>query len=179
MHKHDDTDLVHRSMKGERAAYEALLIRYEKPVYNAAFRMLNNAEDARDVTQTVFLKVYENLEQFDPKYRFFSWIYRIALNESINFLKLRNRTEELTREPETATSGPAETTDDEQRRQRIQAALMLIKPEYRSVIVLKHFLEFNYVEIGAILEIPEKTVKSRLYSGRQLLKNALQESGLS
>jgi RNA polymerase sigma-70 factor (ECF subfamily) len=178
MNKPDDTDLVHRAMKGERAAYEALLIRYEKPVYNAAFRMLNSAEDARDVTQTVFLKVYENLGQFDPRFRFFSWIYRIAVNESINFLKMRNRTEELTREPETKTSGPDEATDNEQRRQRIQSALMLIKAEYRSVIVLKHFLEFNYVEIGAILDIPEKTVKSRLYSGRQLLKDVLHESRL-
>jgi len=179
MDKPDDTDLVHRTMKGERAAYEALLIRYEKPVYNAAFRMLNNTEDARDVTQTVFLKVYENLGQFDPQYRFFSWIYRIAVNESINFLKQRNRTEELTREPQTKTCGPDEATDSDQRSQRIQSALMSIKPEYRSVIVLKHFLEFNYVEIGAILEIPEKTVKSRLYSGRQLLKHALQESRLN
>jgi len=179
MDKPDDTDLVRRTMKGERTACEALLSQYERPVYNAAFRMLNNAEDARDVTQTVFLKVYENLDQFDPKYRFFSWIYRIAVNESINFLKQRNRTEELAREPEAETGGPDDATDGVQRSQRIQSALMLIKPEYRSVIVLKHFLEFNYLEIGTILDLPEKTVKSRLYSGRQLLKNALQESRLN
>ena len=178
MNKPDDTDLVRRCLKGERSAYEALLKQYEKPVYNASYRMLNNAEDARDVTQTVFLKVFENLAQFDPTYRFFSWIYRIAVNESINFLKQRNRTEELAKEPEAPTSGPEDETDSDQRSVRIQAALMTIKPEYRTVIMLKHFLEFNYVEIGSILEIPEKTVKSRLYSGRQLLKNALQESRL-
>jgi RNA polymerase sigma-70 factor (ECF subfamily) len=179
MNKPDDTELVRRCMKGEQMAYQNLLLKYEKPVFNAAFRMLNNAEDARDVTQAVFLKVYENLGQFDPKYRFFSWIYRIAVNESIDFLKQRNRTEELTAEPEAQTGGPDDATDSDQRSQRIQAALMLIKPEYRSVIVLKHFLEFNYIEIGAILELPEKTVKSRLYSGRQLLKNALQEHRLN
>ena len=109
-------------MKGERTAYEALIIRYEKPVYNAAFRMLNSTEDARDVTQTVFLKVYENLDRFDPKYRFFSWIYRIAVNESINCLKQRNRTEELTSEPATQTGGPDYATDSEQRSRRIQTA---------------------------------------------------------
>ena len=178
MDKPRDTDLVRRSMEGDRKAYEALLGRYEKPVYNAAYRMLNNAEDSRDVTQTVFLKVFENLGQFDPSYRFFSWIYRIAVNESIDFLKQRGRTEELTREPESNTGGPDDAIDSDQRSQRIQSALMLIKPEYRSVLVLKHFLEFNYLEIGAILNLPEKTVKSRLYSGRQLLKNALQESRL-
>jgi RNA polymerase sigma-70 factor (ECF subfamily) len=162
-------------MKGERSAYEELLNRYEKPVYNAAYRMLNNPEDARDVTQTVFLKVYENLAQYNPKYRFFSWIYRISINESVNFLKQRSRTEELTKEPESATGGPEAATSDDQQSAAIQSALMTIKPEYRTVIVLKHFLEFNYVQIGQILEIPEKTVKSRLYSGRQLLKSALME----
>ncbi len=179
MNKPDDTDLVRRTMKGERTAYEALLIRYEKPVYNAAYRMLNSTEDARDVTQTVFLKAYENLGQFDPKYRFFSWIYRIAVNESINCLNLRNRTEELAGEPIAETSGPDDATDSDQRSRRIQSALMLIKPEYRAVIILRHFLDFNYVEIGAILDIPEKKVKSRLYSGRQSLKDALQESRLN
>jgi RNA polymerase sigma-70 factor (ECF subfamily) len=165
-------------MKGERTAFEALLIKYEKPVYNAAYRMLASSDDARDVTQTVFLKAYENLGRFDPKYRFFSWIYRIALNESINCLNSRNRTEELAAEPATETEGPDEATDTQQQSRRIQSALMKIKPEYRSVIVLRHFHEFNYLEIGEILDIPEKKVKSRLYSGRQMLKDALKESRL-
>jgi len=175
MPKPDDTELVRRSLAGERGAYEELLGRYEKPVYNAAYRMLNNREDARDVTQTVFLKAYENLGQFNPKYRFFSWIYRISINESINFLQQRGKTEELLKEPESAAGGPEDATNSEQQSEAIQSALMTIKAEYRTVIVLKHFLEFNYVQIGEILEIPEKTVKSRLYSGRQLLKDALQE----
>ena len=179
MNRLDDTDLVRRSMKGERSAFEVLLIRYEKPVYNAAFRMLNSTEDARDVTQTVFLKAYENLSQFNPKYRFFSWIYRIAVNESINCLNSRNRSEELAVEPIAESGGPDDATDSEQRSRRVQSALMMIKPEYRSVIVLRHFLELNYLEIGEVLDIPEKKVKSRLYSGRQMLKEALKESRLS
>jgi RNA polymerase sigma-70 factor (ECF subfamily) len=178
MNKPDDTDLVRRSMKGERTAFEALLIKYEKPVYNAAYRMLASSDDAKDVTQTVFLKAYENLGRYDPKFRFFSWIYRIALNESINCLNSRNRTEELAGEPATETEGPDEATDTAQQSRRIQSALMKIKPEYRSVIVLRHFHEFNYLEIGEILDIPEKKVKSRLYSGRQMLKEALEESRL-
>jgi RNA polymerase sigma-70 factor (ECF subfamily) len=179
MTKPDDTDLIHRCMQGDRSAFEVLLLRYEKPVFNAAYRMLNNSEDAKDVTQTVFLRAYENLDHFDPAYRFFSWIYRIALNESVNCLNKRNRTEELAREPIAETEGPDDAADSDQRSKRIQTALMTIKTEYRTVIVLKHFLDCNYVEISQILEIPEKKVKSRLYSGRQMLKVALQDSRLN
>jgi len=173
MSKPDDTDLVLRSRNGDSAAFEALLIRYEKPVYNAAYRMLMSVEDAKDVTQTVFLKAFEHLGDFDPRYRFFSWIYRIALNESVNCLNKRTRSEELARETDTETDGPDDVMEQEIRSRQIQAALMTISPEYRSVIVLKHFLDCNYLEISQILDIPEKTVKSRLYSARQLLKSEL------
>jgi len=173
MNKSDDSALVNSCRNGDRKAFEILLIRYEKPVYNAAFRMLNNTEDARDVTQTVFLKAYEHLDDFNPQFRFFSWIYRIALNESVNCLNKRNRTEELDREPATETGGPDAEMENELRARQIQSALMKIKPDYRSVIVLKHFLDCNYLEISQILDIPEKKVKSRLYSGRQQLKEAL------
>ena len=179
MTKPDDTDLIHRCMQGDRRAFEVLLVRYEKPVFNAAYRMLNDSEDAKDVTQTVFLRAFENMDHFDPNFKFFSWIYRIALNESINYLNKRNRTTELDREPIAETAGPDDAADSDQRSKRIQTALMTIKTEYRTVIVLKHFLDCNYVEISQILEIPEKKVKSRLYSGRQMLKIALQESRLN
>jgi RNA polymerase sigma-70 factor (ECF subfamily) len=179
MTKPDDNELISRCIQGDRQAFEVLLIRYEKPVFNAAFRMLNNSEDAKDVTQTVFLRAYEKLDHFNPTFKFFSWIYRIALNETINCLNKRNRTEELAREPIAETEGPDVAADSDQRSERIQTALMTIKTEYRTVIVLKHFLDCNYVEISQILEIPEKTVKSRLYSGRQMLKIALQDSRLN
>ena len=102
-----------------------------------------------------------------------------GVNETINCLNKRNRTEELAREPIAETEGPDVAADSDQRSKRIQTALMTIKTEYRTVIVLKHFLDCNYVEISQILEIPEKTVKSRLYSGRQMLKIALQDSRLN
>lgn len=174
MSRPDDTEMVRESLNGNRKAFEALLARYEKPVFNAAYRMLNNVEDARDVTQTVFLKAYENLDRFDPKYRFFSWIYRIALNESIDCMKSQNRTDSLAEEPATETRGPEDETSRDQQSRQIQSALMMIKTEYRTVIVLKHFLDCNYLEISQILEIPEGKVKSRLYTGRQLLKETLQ-----
>ncbi len=178
MTKPGDRELMRQSVEGNRKAFETLLIRYEKPVFNAAYRMLNNREDARDVTQTAFLKAYEHLNDFDPKFKFFSWIYRIALNESVNCINKRSRTEALVREPIAETGGPEDAMNQEMRSRHLQSALMTIKPEYRMVIVLKHFIDCNYLEISQILDIPEGRVKSRLYSGRQLLKEALEAERL-
>ncbi len=99
-------------------------------------------------------------------------------DESINCLNRNSRLDALNDEPVSSTAGPEEATSAEQRSDGVQTALMTIKAEYRTVIVLKHFLDCSYVEISQILEIPEKRVKSRLYEGRQLLKNALCGSGL-
>ena len=173
MSKTDDTQLIERCRSGDREAFQALLMEYEKPVFNAAFRMLNSRDDAQDVTQTVFLKVFENIDQFDPTRRFFSWIYRITLNESINWLGKRNRLEPLTHEAAFEGKGPEQEVESANVSSNVQAALMTIKSDYRSVVVLKHFLGCSYVEISQILEIPEKKVKSRLYTARQQLKDAL------
>jgi RNA polymerase sigma-70 factor (ECF subfamily) len=173
MSKTDDTKLIERCMNGDRGAFEALLVEYEKPVFNAAFRMLNNRDDARDVTQTVFLKVFENFAQFDPSRRFFSWIYRITLNESINWLGKENRLEPLLYETADEGKGPDEEVESARVSAGVQAALMTINTDYRTVVILKHFLGCSYVEISEVLEIPEKTVKSRLYTARQQLKDAL------
>jgi len=177
MTKPDDFQLIERCIAGDREAFEMLLVRYEKPVFNAAFRMLHNREDASDVTQTVFLKVYENFDSFDPSRRFFSWVYRITLNESINWLQKRNRLEPLEQEPADSGKSPDEEAASAATNARIQAALMTINTDYRTVVVLKHFLGCSYMEISEILEIPEKTVKSRLYTARQLLKNGLGKAG--
>ncbi len=160
-------------MSGDREAFEALLLKYEKPVFNAAYRMLNSHDDARDVTQTVFLKVFENLDKFDPQRRFFSWIYRITLNESINWLGKANRLEPLAFEAADEGKGPEQEVDSERVAAGVQSALMMIKTDYRTVVILKHFLGCSYVEISEILDIPEKRVKSRLYTARQQLKDAL------
>ena len=178
MSEPDDIELMERCSNGDRHAFELLIARYEKPVFNAAYRMLNSPDDARDVTQTVFLKVYEHLDQYDPKYRFFSWIYRITLNESINWLKKANRLD--THEGDTADTagGPELEASNEQLSEGMQAALMTISSDYRAVIVLKHLLGCSYREIGEVLGIPEKTVKSRLYTARQLLQETLIASGL-
>ena len=178
MSNDNDADLVQECRKGNRKAFESLLDRYEKPVYNAAFRILCSYEDAMDVTQTVFLNAFEHLDRFDPKYKFFSWIYRIAINESINLLNKRGNPEPVNDDLVSASPGPDAAAGNAQLRMDIQGALMSIKAEYRTVVVLKHVVGCSYQDISLILEIPEKTVKSRLFSGRQMLRDLLSSEEL-
>ena len=148
MSKTDDTKLIERCRSGDRKAFEALLMQYERPVFNAAYRMLNNRDDAQDITQSVFLKVFENFDQYDPSRRFFSWIYRITLNESINWKSKTNRLTPLEIETADEGKGPEQQLDTEQASQSVQAALMTLTSDYRSVVVLKHFLGCSYTEIS-------------------------------
>ena len=174
-----DHALVERCQRGDRQALGELIGQYEKPVYNAAYRILGNPDDAADTTQAVFLKAFEHLGQYDPKYKFFSWIYRIAINESINQLK-RGKREQPLDDRETAADGSPESDIEARDLSReIQDGLMELKEDYRTVIVLRHFSECSYSQISEILQIPEKTVKSRLYSARQLMKEALQARGVN
>lgn len=168
-----DQALIKRCQRGDRRALEELLETYQRPVFNAAFRMLGNADDASDVTQTVFLKVFERLDRYDPAYKFFSWIYRIAINESINQVKRGRRETELDESQPSAERGPAEEVQLDDDSRRVQDALMTLQEDYRMVIVLRHFSELTYREISEVLHIPEITVKSRLYTARQILKDRL------
>jgi RNA polymerase sigma-70 factor (ECF subfamily) len=177
MDETEDLKLVRASRQGCRESFERLIIRYEKAIFNAAYRTLHDHEDAKDVTQIVFLKAYESLESFDPKHRFFSWIYRIALNESINLCKSRRRFEaaEHIREEQNT---PEKILSRAELGVVIQAALMSVAFEYRVVIVLRHFNDCSYEEMSEILEIPQKTVKSRLFTARALLRDTLCKRGI-
>lgn len=168
-----DQVLIKRCQQGDRRALEELLEQYQRPIYNAAFRMLGNPEDASDITQSVFLKAFEHLDRYNPKYKFFSWIYRIAINESINQINRGKREQALDETQPSAARGPAEQTESDATSRRVQEALMTLQEDYRVVIVLRHFSELSYREMSEVLHIPEITVKSRLYSARQLLKDRL------
>lgn len=170
--------LIEKCKSGDREALGELLGQYQKPVYNAAYRILGNPDDAADVTQAVFLKVFENLDRYDPKYRFFSWIYRIAINESINQNKRGARTQPLDEREIPAWGGPDAALESSSLSEQIQDGLMALNENYRMVVVLRHFSDFSYREIGQVLDIPEKTVKSRLYSARQAMKETLQARGV-
>jgi RNA polymerase sigma-70 factor (ECF subfamily) len=169
-----DRAFVQGYLEGKRDSAGGLIDRYQKPLYNVALRMLHDAEDAEDVTQTVFLNALLKLKSYDPKYRFFSWIYRMTVNESLNLLKRRKRTVALEDAP--GLPAPGSSSDEVTEVQdRVGKALLELKPDDRAVVVLKHFVSFTYEEIADVLEIPVKTVKSRLFTARERLQVALRE----
>jgi RNA polymerase sigma-70 factor (ECF subfamily) len=178
MYKDSDSALIDDCKRGDPEALRSLVSRYERPVYNAAYRMMGNPDDAADVTQAAFLKVFEHLDGYDSKFKFFSWIYRITINESIDQLKRRGQQQPLDDQQVSRERGPEELAAASVVCSSVQAVLMSLQQDHRAVIVLRHFAECNYAQIAQILDIPEKTVKSRLYTSRQLLKQLLSEQGI-
>jgi RNA polymerase sigma-70 factor (ECF subfamily) len=174
-----DKSRVRACLAGDSQAFAGLVTEYEKPVYNVALRMLRDPEEARDIAQTVFLKTWQSLSSYDPQYKFYSWIYRIAINESLNALRARARSVEPVDEClPSEDAGPSDLLNGDQVRNVVLDAVDRLKPEHRSVIVLKYFVERDYEEMAEILGLDAKTVKSRLYTARQLLKDRLATRGV-
>lgn len=169
-----DRALVRQFLEGRRDAAESLVDRYQKRLFNLALRMTGDVQDAEDVTQTVFLNAFLKLSTYDPRFKFFSWIYRMTVNESLNLLKRRKPSVTLEEGPEIPV---AETDSDRsaEAEDRVGKALMGLGPNDRAVVVLRHFLLFSYQEIADVLEIPVQTVKSRLYTARERLRLVLRE----
>ena len=169
----DDLDraLVHRYLDGQRAAGEELVNRFHRSVYNVALRMLGNVQDAEDVTQTVFGNAFSALDSYDPKYRFFSWIYRMTVNESLNTLNRRRDVVSLDASFDAPADGDSESAAEAE--ESVGRALLELKPDDRAVVVLRHFVSFSYEEISDVLGVPVKTVKSRLFTARERLRQSL------
>lgn len=178
MTERDDSILVKHALEGDRSGFEGLVRKYVKPIFNLALRMVNDSEQAADIAQTTFIKAYENLSTFNRKLKFFSWLYRIAINESLNVLEKQKQRAEFPAEAVSGDPMPDEIIHTSEQSEIIQQALMKLPSDQRSVIVLRHFLDFSYAQIGATLGIPEKTVKSRLFTARQQLKEMLLNKGL-
>jgi RNA polymerase sigma-70 factor (ECF subfamily) len=170
MNKDDNQTLVEAAMKGDHRAFEELVRQYQKPIFNVVYRLLHDAEESRDVTQTAFIKSYLQLHSYDSSRKFFSWICRIAINEALNRQTRRAREIPLGEEPGTDTTEPSNDAARSELRRDLERALMMLKPELRAVVVLKHVDGMNYFDIGQTLDIPEKTVKSRLFEARRKLK---------
>ena len=163
--------------KLDRETFGSIVEKHSKAIFNAAFRIVNNYEDAMDITQNTFIKVYERLDRYDPSHDIFSWLYKIAVNEAINCAKRNSRFAELDPEAHVHAGDPETDFIHNETSARLQEALMTLPLDYRTVLVLRHSHNLSYREIGAVLEIPEKTVKSRLYTGRQLLRDLLVRAG--
>jgi len=179
MTRDEDAMLVEACLRGDRHAFDELVDRYEGPLFNAAYRITGSIEDAMDATQNAFVNAYEKLHTFDPSYRFFSWIYRIAINQALNLVGRRREQSTISGDEPATGRDPSEVFDSAEAGGQIEQALRELEPHYRTVIVLKHLEGLSYREIGELLEIPEKTVKSRLFTARQRLRTMLTERGFA
>jgi RNA polymerase sigma-70 factor (ECF subfamily) len=173
----EDADLIQRAARGDVEAFNLLVSRWEKRVYNYLLRITGNREDALDLTQDVFLKAYQNLRKLDDPGRFAPWLYRIAHNEAYSmFRKRRPETDVEEAKPEAAETGitvggssvfPIELS------LAVSSALKRLSPEQRESVVLKIYQGFKFEEMAEILSCPVSTIKSRLYTALELLKMEL------
>ncbi len=168
------------SQRGDTRAFNRLVLKWEKIVYNVSLRMLRDREEAAEATQEVFFLAFKNIRRFRRDSRFSTWIYRIAINHCLTRTNQRPPGTHLSLEDGSMHANPApqlqiaetqfgEVIRKEQRLQ-VQAALSHLSPDQQAVIELKFFQELTFEEIAEVLEIPLSTIKSRLYSGLDMLK---------
>ncbi len=186
-----EAHLITRLRAHDLAAFEELVAHFERPVYAICFRLLGDAEDARDAAQETFLKIYRGLNSFRGESGLKTWIYRIAINQAMNQQRWwrRRRKEEtisldLSRNDSETSLGstllgtsasPEEVAIESERERRIMRALAEIKKEYRAALMLREIEELSYEEIAETLEISIGTVKSRIARGREELRQKLKE----
>jgi RNA polymerase sigma-70 factor (ECF subfamily) len=184
---HDDLVLARALREGSEEAYEALLTRFQQPVYSLALRLLNEQSDASDVVQEVFLKVFRNIGSFRGQSSLKTWIYRITVNEAHNarrwFFRHRRREVDLDVDPEESrglkevipdsSRSPFDVVFDRERHLMIEEALGRINPIFREAVVLRDLADLSYEEIADVLSVSLGTVKSRILRGREALREQL------
>ncbi|UOF91938.1 RNA polymerase sigma factor SigW [Fodinisporobacter ferrooxydans] len=178
--------LIKRAKRGDQQAFAEIVERYKDKLYNVAFRMLGNRQEAEDAVQEAFLRAYANLKTYDSSYKFTTWIYRIITNLSIDRLRKRKIDESLdaANDPDEIslyhTISSDELTPEEEivrseTQDEVQSAILQLPPAYRATILLKYVHDRSVQEISEILRIPAATVKTRLHRGREALKGILEE----
>jgi len=180
-----DPELVAKVVAGDGAAFGTIVERYQDRLYNAVYRLVGSADDARDLLQNTFVKAYENLGTFRGRSSLYTWLFRIAVNTSLSHRRKRKwlqpgpgGADEEDQAPSAQVADPdagdpsdplvaAETAA------LVQRALDGLDDEHRTVVVLRDIQHFDYHEIGEILEVPTGTVKSRLHRARLMLRDKL------
>lgn len=152
--------------------------KYQKPVFNAALKLVNDYDEAQDIAQTAFVKAFERLESYNPKYKFFSWMYRITMNTAIDYQAQTRRRAPVRASLESPGGNPADILEQKEVNGLVQDAIGELSIDYRALIVLKHFTDLSMSELAYILDIPVRTIKSRLYTARRRLANLLRQKGV-
>ena len=167
----EDRDLVVQSRRGDVEAYNRLVSRWDKRLYNYLLKLAGNPEDALDLSQDVFLKAYQSLRKLEDPSRFAPWLFRIAHNEAYSLLRKRKPETEVVDQPPPSMPGsrmlPVETS------LAVTSALERLSEDQREAVVLKIYQGFKFEEMSEILGCPVSTVKSRVYTALDLLKKTL------
>jgi RNA polymerase sigma-70 factor (ECF subfamily) len=184
---YSDEELVARSQSGDVDSFNQLILRWERPIYALAYRVIGREEDARDVCQESFLRAYRALPGFKGEAKFSSWLYRITLNLCRDWIR-RQRRAPVTQMPEefdileaAGATGPSESIEDLVARQELTAvverAMAILPPEQRTAIILKEYHGMTFQEIADLQGCPLSTVKTRLYQGLSVLRRHLERQG--
>jgi RNA polymerase sigma factor (sigma-70 family) len=182
-----DFVLVQKATKGDQKAYTELLDRYRDAIYFMLLKMVNNASDAEDLTIEAFGKAFKNIDQYAPNYAFSTWLFKIATNNCIDFIrKKKANTISLDQNDDDEDKAPTdimapvldpeESLIKEQKLKLMRSIVSRLKPRYRKLIELRYFKEYSYEEISEELELPIGTVKAQLFRARELLFNILKHT---
>lgn len=187
MENGDDTDILRRCLAGDEKAYRELIERYQRQVYSVALRMLRRAEDAEDVSQETFIRVFRSIDRYDPTRPFAAWLFTITSRLCIDHIR-RRRVRPISlfqRDPESQEERTIEVVDpglrpDEEtsrieEERNAQELIDSLPPHYRIVVMLRHQQDLSYDEIAEALKLPLGTVKARIHRARALLKQRLEE----
>ncbi len=169
----EDRDLITKARRGAVEAYNLLVSRWEKRVFNYLLRLVRDREDALDLSQEVFLKAYQNLGKLDDAGRFGPWLFRIAHNEAFSMLRKRKPEADLAAEEGGSFEPPAQRTFPIELTLAVETALARLNEDQREAVILKIYQGFKFEEIAEVLSCPVSTVKSRLYTALDLLKDTL------
>jgi RNA polymerase sigma-70 factor (ECF subfamily) len=183
-----DEELVARSMGGDLDSFNQLVLRWERPIYALAYRVIGREEDARDVAQETFLRAFRALKGFKGQAKFSSWLYRITLNLCRDWIRRERRTP-VAQAPEGADiielageANPSESIEDLVSRHElgraVGKAMAQLPEDQRTAIILKEYHGLTFQEIADLLDCPLSTVKTRLYQGLSVLRKQLQEAGV-
>jgi RNA polymerase sigma-70 factor (ECF subfamily) len=179
----NDFKLVGRAREGDQKAYADLMHRYKDSIYFMALKMVNNKEDAMDLTVETFAKAFEKLDKYQPEYAFSTWLFRVATNNCIDFIRKKklNTTsingmvdddgDERPLQIKSDTLNPEEASMKRQQTELLKVLVDSLPPRYRNLIVLRYFDEQSYEEIAEQLDLPLGTVKAQLFRARYLLSN--------
>lgn len=177
-----DVGLVERCRAGDEEAFEELVLRYQDRVFALVYRMTGDPDRVEDVAQEVFLRAFRALGSFRGGASFYTWLYRIAVNTSLNALRSRAKHRETSLEALDGTelgvdhvAGPDEAAAQHQVVERVKEAIGQLDEQYRVIVYLRDMEEMSYQEIAEVVELPVGTVKSRLFRARQHLKEMLKD----